>query len=93
MSGPSGQEDLLRDVLDELAAGVEVSPGAYHAARLRWQRRERRRRRWAASLAIGLVLVADGVGLWALNDARSDARVIFDDQPRTGGNDVRVGQP
>jgi hypothetical protein len=86
-------EELLRSVLDELAAEVPVRPDAYHDVRGRWLRRQRHRRRWAASLAVGLVLVADGVGLWLLNDAPSETRVIFDDAPARDEPAVRVGQP
>lgn len=89
----AGPEDVLRDVLDELAARVPVEPDAYHDVRGRWQRRQWRRRRRAASLAVALVLVADVVGLWVLNDAGPEARVIFDDAPTRGEPGVRVGQP
>jgi hypothetical protein len=86
-------EDVLRDVLEELAAEVPVAPDAYHDVRGRWLRRQRRRRRWGASLAVALVLAADGIGLWLLNDAQPETRVIFDDSPGRGEPAVRVGQP
>ena len=86
-------EEVLRSVLDELAAEVPVKPDAYHDVRGRWLRRQRRRRRWGASLAVALVLAADGIGLWLLNDAQPETRVIFNDSPGGGEPAVRVGQP
>lgn len=87
-------EARVRDALDQLAAGIQVAPGAYGGVRDRWQRRERRRRRLAAALAVTVVLVADGVGLWALNDARPDNHVIFDDSPGPPDQPPgRLGQP
>lgn len=86
-------ETRVRDALDQLAAGIEVAPGAYGGVRDRWQRRERRRRRLAAALAVTVVLVADGVGLCALN-VRPDDHVIFDDSPGTPDQPPgRLGQP
>jgi len=96
-SGGAGSDEMLRDVLDALAAQVPVSSDAYQEVRAEWSRRQRRRRRLALLVAIVLVLLADMVGLWALNRAEPAGHLIFDDrQPTSQQEDQpvrRVGQP
>ncbi len=79
-NAPSAEE-RLRDVLDTLAGQVSASPEAYGRAQAEWRRRERRRRTVVIALASVLIAVADVVGLWALNNARSGAPVVFDGPP------------
>jgi hypothetical protein len=74
-------EERLRDVLGTLADQVSASPEAYRRAEAEWRRRERRRRTVVIALASVLIAVADVVGLWALNNARSGAPVVFDGPP------------
>jgi len=105
----SSTDDRLRDALQALASGVpqkeqaSADPRAdYRAASSGWRRRERRRRLILAAL-VGLVLVlADIVGLWALNRTDPDSHVIFSDpQPSVVAPQlqptpeplVRAGQP
>lgn len=91
---PGNTEERLRDALDTLAEGVQASPDAYRRARARWRRRERRRRLVLAILAAVVFALADGIGLWALNHARPNAHIIFDDSGRTEQRPIgRVGQP
>lgn len=94
---PDGTDDRLRDVLDTLAAQVPVSPDAYQEVRAEWSRRQRRRRRLALLIAVVLVLLADVVGLWALNRAEPGGYLIFDDRSPSGQQEEqpvrRVGQP
>jgi hypothetical protein len=98
-------DDRLRDALQALASGVpqkQQAPEDYRTASSGWRRRERRRRLILAVL-VGLVLVlADVVGLWALNRTDPDGHVIFSDpQPAlvapqlqpTAEPLVRAGQP
>lgn len=87
-------EQRVRDALGSLADGVTVSSDAYRGIQAEWRRRERRRRRTAAAVATALILVADGVGLWALNQASDGDRVIFDGGS-SGGSDGsgRLQQP
>ncbi len=77
----SSTEDRLRDVLGALADQVEASPEAYRRAQAEWRRRERRRRTVVIVLASVLIAIADVLGLWALNNARSGAPVVFDGPP------------
>lgn len=85
MSGSDAStEERLRDALGTLASGVTVSSDAYRGVQAEWRRRERRRRRTAAAVATALILLADGVGLWALNQASDSDQVIFDGGNRTG---------
>jgi hypothetical protein len=66
-------EARLRDTLDSLVSTTKPSPDAYVRARAEWQRRDRRRRLVMLVLAVLIVVVADVVGLWALNSfAESD---------------------
>ena len=67
MNDRSDSDELVRDVLESLAAQVTVSPDAYHEVRSEWVRRQRRRRRLGVIVAIVLVVLADIVGVWALN--------------------------
>jgi len=95
-SGP-GTDEKLRDVLDTLAAGVPISADAYQEVRAEWTRRQRRRRRLAVIVAAVIVLVADVVGLWALNRSDNGGHLIFEDRPpatQPDGPPVRpAGQP
>ncbi len=96
-------DELVRDVLESWAAQVAVSPDAYHQVRAEWVRRQRRRRRLGVVVAIVLVLLADIVGLWALNRSDTGDSVIFDnrapaptqlDDARPSERPVpRIGQP
>ena len=93
----SGTDEKLRDVLDTLAAGVPVSDDAYQGVRAEWTRRQRRRRRLAVVVATIIVLLADVIGLWALNRSDSGGGLIFDERQPSGQYDDepvrRVGQP
>lgn len=71
-------EDRLREALGTLAEQVSASPQAYRRAQAAWRRRERRRRLWVAVVAAVMIALADLVGLWAVNQARSGAPVVFD---------------
>lgn len=73
-------DQAVRDVLDALAEQVEVSPGAYHAVRAEWVRRQRRRKRLGVVVAIVLVVVCDVIGVWALERSDSGGTVIFEQQ-------------
>jgi len=75
--GPSAEE-RLRETLDSLAGQVSPSPAAYARAHTEWRRRERRRRTQVIALASVIIAVADALGLWALNSARSGSPVVFD---------------
>ena len=91
-----GTDELLRDVLETLAAQVSVSPDAYHQVRAEWVRRQRRRKRLGVVIAIVLIALADLVGLWALNQTETGGSVIFDDRTpahHDEENVPRVGQP
>lgn len=95
--GGAGTDEMLRDVLGTLAAQVPVSADAYHEVRAEWSRRQRRRRRLAVLMAVVLILLADVVGLWALNRAEPGGHLIFDDREPTSQYEDqpvrRVGQP
>jgi hypothetical protein len=77
-STPGGTEDRLREVFDALAGSVQASPGAFRRAQAEWRRRERRRRLVTGLLVLLVIALADVVGLWALNRAEPQSRVIFD---------------
>jgi len=87
--GGPGTDEKLRDVLGALAAGVPISADAYQEVRAEWTRRQRRRRRLAVIIAVVIVLVADVVGLWALNRSENGGQLIFDDRPPA----TQPGQP
>lgn len=92
----SEQVRSVRDVLDEIASGVHVDPGAYHQVRAEWVRRQRRRRRRGVVLAGLVIAVADVIGLWALGRPDDDRTVIFDqhEQPHSTRSPAPVlGQP
>ncbi len=74
---PATEERLL-DALDALAEGVHPSAHAYERTQAEWRRRERRRRRRTIALAVVIIAIADVIGLWALNGARSGSPVVFD---------------
>ncbi|GAB3137333.1 hypothetical protein GCM10027290_02890 [Micromonospora sonneratiae] len=76
-SGPAGTEQRLREALDAVANNVHAAPDAYQQVRREWHRRERRRRLILAILIAVVFAIADAIGLWALNQTRVDAPVIF----------------
>lgn len=73
-------DQAVRDALDAIADQVHVSPGAYHTVRAEWLRRQRRRKRLGVLVAILLVVIADVIGVWALNRTDTSAPVIFEQQ-------------
>jgi type VI protein secretion system component VasF len=75
----SSTDDRLRDALQALASGVPQAPDDYRAASSGWRRRERRRRLILALLVALVLLLADIVGLWALNQTDPNSHVIFSD--------------
>jgi hypothetical protein len=96
MNERSDSDELVRDVLESLAAQVTISPDAYHQVRSEWVRRQRRRRRLGVIVAIVLVVLADVVGVWALNRSDTGDSVIFDNRTPTQTYDSPVppvGQP
>jgi hypothetical protein len=96
MNERSDFDELVRDVLESLAAQVTISPDAYHEVRSEWVRRQRRRRRLGVLVAIVLVVLADVVGVWALNRSDTGDSVIFDNRTPTQPYDSpvpHVGQP
>ena len=96
MSERSDSDELVRDVLESLAARVTISPDAYHEVRSEWVRRQRRRRRLGVIVAIVLVVLADVVGVWALNRSDTGDSVIFDNSSPSQPYDAPVpdvGQP
>jgi hypothetical protein len=98
-------DDRLRDALQALASGVpqkEQAPEEYRAVSSGWRRRERRRRLVLGALVALVLVLADIVGLWALNRTDPDSHVIFSDpQPANVAPQleptpeplVRAGQP
>ena len=94
--GAAGSDELLKDVLNDWASSVPVSPDAYHAVRAEWVRRQRRRKRLGVLTATLLVALADVVGLWALNNSDTDGSMMFDDRPPAERQEPitpRIGQP
>lgn len=73
-----GTEERLRDACEALAEQVVVDEHAYLRTQAEWRRRERRRRMLVVALAVLVIALADVVGLWALNGARSGGPVVFD---------------
>jgi hypothetical protein len=95
-TGAPGSDQVVRDVLGALADRVTISPDAYHDVRAEWVRRQRRRKRLGILVAILLVVVADVVGLWALNRSDSGGAVIFDQHAPAEPDQApvpRLGQP
>lgn len=76
-------EEQLRNALEAFAEGVRPAPGAYRAAHVDWQRRERRRRAVLAVLITVVFALATLIGLWVLNQAPAEPGVIFDDRVST----------
>jgi hypothetical protein len=96
MNERSDSDEMVRDVLESLAAQVTVSPDAYHQVRSEWVRRQQRRRRLGVIVAMVLVVLADVVGVWALNRSDTGDSVIFDNRTPTqhhGSPVPHVGQP
>ena len=80
-TGPARTEERLREALDAVAGGVHPPPHAYRQVRQEWHRRERRRRLILAILIAVVFVVADAIGLWALNRTQAELPVIFDGPP------------
>ncbi|WP_067178141.1 hypothetical protein [Microtetraspora niveoalba] len=59
--------------------GCGGPPDAYRRVRGEWRRRERRRRLVLACLVVLVFTVADVAGLWALNQARNQPHIVFND--------------
>ena len=92
MTGSPGRtEEQLRQALDALATGIEATPPAYRQAQAQWRRRYRRRRLILAILVAVVFVVADAIGLWALNQAGSGGNVIFDGPVRIERRDPAGG--
>lgn len=72
-------EERLRASLGAFAEQVEAAPDSYARAHEEWCRRDRRRR-WVA-LASVLIVVADVVGLWALDRAGTQGGDVLFDHP------------
>jgi hypothetical protein len=70
-------EQRLEEMLRTVAEDVQTSPDAYRKVQSRWRRRERRRRLIVALLATGVIVTANGIALWTLNDASPDQHIIF----------------
>jgi len=77
----SAVEQRLRDSLGAFAEQVQDVPGDYVRAHQEWRRRERRRRWVALALAGGLIVVADLVGLWALDHAGTTGGDVLFEHP------------
>ena len=91
----SSTEERLRDALGALASEVRPSPVPYPKARADWRRRERRRKLILAFVTAAMFVVADLVGVWALNNVEVDSGVIFS-EPTTSVEQQpagSVGQP
>jgi len=95
MKSTGDTEEQLRRTLETLAAGVEAAPPEYRRARAQWRSRERRRRLILAILIALVFAVADGIGLWALNQAPESPSVIFEDPAGVSspGPAGRLGPP
>lgn len=89
---PATTEDLLRETLGALAQQVETSPTAYNRAAAKWRRREQRRRLYVAIFAGVLIVIADIVGLWALNHATSEEQMLWDEPAPAGAPAVGHSQ-
>lgn len=74
-------EERLRDSLGALAEQVEPAADSYARAHEEWRRRDRRRRWVALALASALIVVADVVGLWALDRAGTQGGDVLFDHP------------
>lgn len=85
-------EDLLRETLGALAQQVETSPTAYNRAAAKWRRREHRRRLYVAIFAGVLIIIADVVGLWALNHATIEDDMLWDEPAPAGAPTVGRSQ-
>jgi len=77
----SAVEQRLRDSLGAFAEQVQDVPGDYGRAHREWRRRERRRRWFALALASVLIVVADLVGLWALDRAGTTGGDLLFEHP------------
>ncbi|MFC9927378.1 hypothetical protein [Streptomyces sp. NPDC127190] len=72
-----GTEERLRSALAGLADTVREPPDAYHRARRQWRRRDLRRRALTVAIVLVMVVIACGVGIWALSGASPARHVIF----------------
>ncbi len=95
MTGTVNTENQLREALDVLANGVHAAPDAYRQAQSEWRRRERRRRLILAILIAIVFILADILGLWALNHASNDPHIIFNEPTPVHQEDPadRLGPP
>ena len=88
-----GTEERLRSALAGLADTVQESPDAYQRARRQWRRRDLRRRALTAAIVLVMVVIACGVGIWALSGASPARHVIFDGDPRDPAQDRSIYPP
>jgi hypothetical protein len=88
-------EERVREALGAAAESVPIDAEAYRLTQAEWRRRERRRRLLVVALAVAFIALADIVGLWALNHARSGSPVVFDGPApaRVSPQQPDAGQP
>lgn len=90
-ASPARTEEALRQTLSALATGIQATPPSYRQAQGQWQRRYRRRRLILAILIAVVFVVADAIGLWALNHTGRGSNVIFDGPVRIEQRDPAGG--
>ena len=76
-TGPVHTEDQLREVLGKVADGVHAAPDAYQRVQREWRRRERKRRLTLTILVALVFVLADLLGLWALNQYRDQPHIVY----------------
>ncbi|MFH8561947.1 hypothetical protein [Streptomyces sp. NPDC017988] len=95
MSG--GTEEQLRSALAGLANTVHDAPDAYQRAQRQWRRRDMKRRAITVAIVLAVVVVACGIGIWALSGASPGQHVIFNGNGNGNGGgaagDTRVYPP